>query len=64
MVLITETVVEGIKFKEFLLKTYILLFHSLTEEGKCLDVLFSIFALFSFDFRVFSLNKSNIIFVF
>ena len=36
-----DNVVDGIKFKAFLLYTYILLFHSRTGDGKCFDDFFS-----------------------
>ena len=35
MKLNATVVTVGIEFKEYLLKTYILLFHSLIDDGKC-----------------------------
>ena len=54
-----ETVVLGIKFKVFLLKTYILLFHSLTEDGKCLNLVVN--GLINSFFISFNFNKFNIV---
>ena len=56
--LIADKVVYGIKFKAFLLKTYILLFHSRIAEGKCFTDFFS--AIFILLFFLTNLTLLNL----